>query len=101
MQRIINGKRYDTKIAEMVCDVSPNYNSTDFRYEDTQLYRTKNGRWFLAGNGGPRSRWYHDTGNGYSSGDGLVVIEASHARELLEQHDALDALEKHFAVEEA
>lgn len=102
MKRIIDGKRYDTDTAEMVCDVSSRTsNQRDFKWHDTQLYRTKNGRWFVAGEGGPMSQWFHDTGNGYSYGKGLRVIDANEARELLEQHDALDALGEYFPIEEA
>ena len=102
MKRIIDGKRYDTDTAEMICDVSSRINDQrDFKWHDTQLYRTKKGAWFVAGEGGPMSRWAHDTGDGYGYGSGLVVIEADEARELLEQHDELDALAEYFNVEDA
>ena len=57
MKQIINGKRYDTNTATMVADVSPEgFYHGDFRYEETQLYRTPRGNWFLAGWGEAMSR---------------------------------------------
>jgi hypothetical protein len=53
MRRVIDRKIYDTETAEEIADVSaPCNDSGDFAYEETHLYRTKNGRWFIAGNGG-------------------------------------------------
>lgn len=103
MKRIINGKVYNTETAVFSCGVGPGgYGRNDFRYEDTRLYRTAKGAWFLAGDGGPASRWRKLVGgNSYSGGSGLRVIEEDHARELLEQHDEIDAIEKYFTVEAA
>ena len=63
MKRIIDGKRYNTETATEICDVSaPGFYRGDFRYEDTQLYCTPRGGWFLAGEGGPMSRWARSVG---------------------------------------
>jgi hypothetical protein len=101
MKAIIDGKRYDTETATEICDVSPRgFYRGDFRYEDTQLYRTPRGNWFLAGEGGPMSRWARSVGlNGYSSGRGLRPLDADEARALLEQHRRTDDIEQYFASE--
>ena len=100
MKRIIDGKRYNSETATKVADVSPSgFSRGDFQYEDTWLYRTKAGRWFLAGNGGPMSRWAHSIGlNGYSGGEGIQVLDEDEARALLEQHGETEAIEKHFSA---
>ena len=102
MRKIVNGKKYDTDTATCVCDISPNgYSQSDFRWEDTYLYRTKNGNWFIAGEGGPMTRWMHQVGNSYCYGEGLKPVEADYARELLEQFGSAEKMEKYFQVEEA
>jgi len=106
MMRIIDGKRYNTDTAVKVADVgSPGMTSrSDHTYEDTYLYRTKKGAWFLSGEGGPRSRWGRSVGNStIASGSGLQPITPDEARELLEQHDETDAIERWFSdvVEDA
>ena len=60
MREVINGKVYDTKTAQQVCDITPLglvNGRRDFTWEDTRLYRTAKGAFFIAGEGGPRSRW--------------------------------------------
>lgn len=104
MKRIINGKRYDTETAEIVADVGSHGTSfSDFAHHDTQLYRTKRGNWFVAGEGGPLSQWSRSVGNGYSGGSGIHVLSADEARALLEQHHETEALEQYFGsvVEDA
>ena len=100
MKRIIDGKRYNTETATEVADVSPRgFYRGDFRWEDTDLYRTKNGRWFLAGEGGPMSRWARSAGlNSYSGGEGIHVLDADEARALLEQHGETEEIEKYFSA---
>lgn len=103
MKRIINGKRYDTATAIMVCDVSPRgFYGNDFRREDTGLYRTPKGSWFLAGEGGPLSRWATPVGlHGATCGIGIRAIDDETARELLERHGDPEDVEKYFATEDA
>jgi len=99
MRAIINGKRYDTATAELVADISPaGYGRSDFHYEDTGLYRTPRGNWFLAGEGGAMSRWSRPVGqNGYAGGDGVQAVSPGEARRLLEIHQKMKALEQYFA----
>jgi hypothetical protein len=87
MRKIIAGKVYDTDTAELICDISGNISDrSNFGFDDTGLYRTPNGRFFVAGHGGPRSRWAQSTGqNSWSGGSGLKPIETTDARELAEQ----------------
>lgn len=92
MERVIDGKRYNTATATEICDVSGHRNGmsrSDFNYEDTRLYRTKRGRFFVAGEGGAMSRWSQPYGNnGMSSGEGLEPIDEAEARRLVERHAA-------------
>ena len=103
MRKVIDGKRYDTETAEQVCDVSGPHSCDrgNFRWDDTYLYRTPRGRWFLAGRGGPMSRWASYNCNTYGSGSGLNAIDADEAREFVERYGTVEDSEKYFTVEEA
>ena len=92
MRKIINGKVYDTATAQEICNISPSgYSRSDFGWEDTTLYQTKKCAFFIAGEGGPNSRWaHHFPGGGRSDGNGLELIDASHAKSLVEQHASED-----------
>lgn len=97
MKQIIGGVRYDTDTAQYVADVSPRgYARGDFAHEDTNLYRAGDD-WFLAGRGGPSSRWAQPFGaGGWTDGEGIRPIAADEARELLERFCWTDELEEHF-----
>lgn len=103
MKRIIDGKIYDTETATEICDISPSgMSSGDFRWEDTRLYRTKKGAFFLAGEGGPMSRWAKSYGqNGSTSGYGIVRLSMQEARDFAERHAEVETVAKYFPVEEA
>jgi hypothetical protein len=101
MKKIIDGKRYDTDTATLVCDCSPRgFYRNDFRYEDTQLYRTPRGGWFVAGEGGPLTRWARSAGqNSWTGGCGIQPLDDDEARDILEQYGDTDDVEKYFASE--
>jgi hypothetical protein len=88
MKKVIDGRIYDTQTAELLCDVSPGgFSRSDFKWEDTALYRTKSGAFFLAGEGGAASRWRKRYGDsGWAPGDGIELIGASEAKRVVEEH---------------
>lgn len=88
MRRIINGKVYDTATADLVCDVTPPgaaQSRTDFHYENTSLYRSPRGQFFLAGEGGARSRWATKVDGGSSDGAGIELVEPEDAQRMAER----------------
>jgi hypothetical protein len=87
MRKIIGGKLYDTETATKVCAVSPpGLSQGDFRFEDTWLFRSPRGAFFISGQGGPYSRWARPDGeNGVRSGEGLQLMSEAEARGLCEQ----------------
>jgi hypothetical protein len=102
MQKVINGKRYNTETAEEVCSWSDGQGKGDFNWHETSLYRTAKGAWFVAGEGGPMSQWRRSTGqNSWGGGDGLNPIDHDEARMLLEEHGTAEQCAEYFAVEEA
>jgi hypothetical protein len=103
MIRIVNGKRYNTETATHLCNISRGgYSRSDFSYDDTDLYVTKHGNFFIAGEGGAKSRWAQSVGqNSWSGGSGLRPIAKDDARNLLEQYGTPEQVEEHFPVEDA
>lgn len=103
IKRVIDGKVYDTETAEQICDCgSHGYSSRDFKWHDTYLYRTKNGAFFLAGEGGPMTMWAQQSGNGVGYGEGIRALSEAEAREYAERAE-MDPGEmaKYFKIEEA
>lgn len=104
MKRVIDGKVYNTAMAEEICDLPCHHYPGDFQYHETTLYRTPKGAYFIAGKGGPMSLWAEPCGNnGWGGGSGLRVVSQEEARSYAEAA-GLDpeAMEKAgFLLEEA
>lgn len=100
ISKVIGGLRYDTETATQICNYAKG-DWGDFEYERTGLFRTKRGRYFLAGTGGPMSRWVRYLSNGQIGGEGLEPISAAEARTFAEQNADADTVEVFFDVEEA
>jgi hypothetical protein len=102
MKRIIQGKIYNTYTATFIGN-RQHHNQGDFHYEDTDLYRTPKGAFFVQGAGGAYSRWSRPCGsNGISGGSGIQAMTATEALEWCEDAgiDA-DVIAQYFSVEEA
>lgn len=100
ISKVAGGLRYDTAKAEVVCRHERGF-PRDSQYEDTTLYRTSGGRFFLAGQGGARSRWAKRVSGGLTNGEGLTPVTVEEAREFAEQHAEADTVEEFFVVEDA
>jgi hypothetical protein len=99
MKSIINGLRYNT--ANAIEIGSADYgNWGDFARWEACLYKTpRSGRYFLAGSGGPMTRWARrNDANTYGSGSGIIPFDdVEDAREWAEQHLTTDEVEAGFA----
>ncbi len=90
MKQIINGKLYNTETAEKLGSDSYGYGS-DFHHWQEALYRTKGGTYFIAGEGGPLSRYARSCGqNETSGGEGIRPLTEAEAREWMEEHCTTD-----------
>lgn len=102
MKRIINGKKYDTETATMIHEWDNGHYTGDFEHCEEALYRTRKGAYFLAGSGGPMSKYAESRGNETSGGEAITPITETEAREWLEEHDGADEIEATFGeVDEA
>jgi hypothetical protein len=102
MKQVIEGKTYNTETATCLAEASSNCSTRDYNFWKETLYRTKNGAYFIAGEGGPMSSWSRSTGqNEWSGGSGIRVLTEAEAREWVERY-ANDEYEEIFgAAEEA
>jgi hypothetical protein len=104
MRNIINRKIYDTETAELIFDTSNRNGVSDFGFERSGLYRTTRGAWFLAGNGGPMSRFSRTLSDrSRTEGSGCIPLTPADALSELERHNAAEEIDCHLStlVEEA
>lgn len=98
MKAIIQGKRYDTDIAIEIGSASNNLSTRDFSHWSATLYRTPiANRFFLAGEGGPMSRWARPSGNMRTGGEGIIALDREEALAWAEQHLDAETVEAHFS----
>ncbi len=105
MKATINGLRYDTSKAVLIGEASYDGSITDFEWWEAGLYRTpRSGRYFLAGRGGPMTRWATSAGpQRWTGGSGIKPLADADAVEWAEQHLTTEEVEKGFVelVEDA
>ncbi|MDX9897029.1 MAG: hypothetical protein RBS34_16380 [Desulfofustis sp.] len=97
MRRIIEGKRYDTDKAIAIGSASHSHPG-DFNWWEATLYKTpRSGAFFLAGKGGPMSRYSRTIGqNEWSGGERIDPLTRKEALEWAEQYLDADEIEEHF-----
>lgn len=101
MNKVINGKRYDTETAELVGEYANTYNYSDWSYKCEELYRKKTGEFFLYGEGGPRSEYAVSSGNnGWSGSSKIMPLTVEEAKAWAEEYLNADDYEKYFELEE-
>ena len=89
MKRIIQNKVYDTEKAQHLGTWDNGHYTSDFAYCSEDLYRKKNGEFFLYGEGGPLTRYAKHYGNDVGYGKRITPLTYDEAQEWAENH--LDA----------
>jgi hypothetical protein len=79
MTKVINGKTYRSHTAQLIVTLPSPFPKTDNKWHETQLYRNQRGAYFLAGEGGSRSRWAKNTPGGAIPGEGIEPISKDDA----------------------
>lgn len=99
MKSIINGLRYNTENAMLIGEASSDLSITNFAWWKASLYCTpRSRRFFLAGRGGPMTRWIRaGNGNMRTGGDGIIPLDHEEALEWAEQHLTHAEIEAGFA----
>jgi len=86
MQKIVNGKKYDTETA---VQITTNWNgraNSDFGYCYEILYRTTKGNYFIWGEGGASSKYSEAHGNMRGPGETIIPVSESEARVFCEKN---------------
>jgi hypothetical protein len=95
MRQVIGGKAYDTKTADELASATAGLSTSDPKHWFEKLYRTKEGAYFLAGQGGPMTRWVRPAVGGTTSGGtGIRVLAEKDAQAWVERY----ANEKYKAI---
>jgi predicted DNA binding CopG/RHH family protein len=89
MRQVIDGVPYDTRRAIPVAQVSNNPLDQEAGWLATLYYAPFGGRWFLSGEGGPRTEF---------AGARIVPVTPARARQLLEDARQTTALEEFAEV---
>ena len=84
MKKLVHGKIYNTETATKIGGTGSEAGVGDFRWEHSALYRTQRGNWFVAGEGGPMTRFARKDGDGSSYGSGSGVIPLTPEEALIE-----------------
>lgn len=101
MNKIINGKRYNTESAKKLA-VYSHGSRNDFGFYTETLYRKNTGELFLHGEGYAASKYAEVAGrNEWKPGEKIIPLDESAARKWAEQNLTGDEYEKIFgAVQE-
>lgn len=87
MRIVINGLAYDTSEAELLAKSSFGDGSEDPAHFFESLYKTREGRYFIAGSGGENSRWRQKISPAkWVGGSGIKAITETEARQWVEDH---------------
>ena len=90
MRQIINGKLYDTDTADE-CGYWYYGRPGDFFYEDETLYRKATGEFFIAGKGGPKTKYsIQIETNCWSGGKRIIPLTVDEAKVWVEEHAEVD-----------
>jgi len=84
MKRVIDGFRYDTEKAQEMLRVSEG-NAGDFSACEYGIFRTPRGHWFIAGSGGPMTRFAQPvSGNSWQGGEKIIPLAPVALLDLIE-----------------
>jgi hypothetical protein len=98
MQDLIDGKLYDTDTAAEIASYSTGGSTLDFGYYQESLYRTENGRWFLAGEGHAKTHYGSTTSDGMRGwGSAIHALSKEQAFQWCQRKGKVDVAREHFA----
>lgn len=80
MNKVINGKKYNTDTAKMLAQIDNRLLPNDFGYESETLYLTKSGNYFLHGKGHAKSKYGEWHGNNRGWGEKIIPLSDEAAK---------------------
>ena len=96
MKKIINRSVYSTDTATKLGDHWSGHPNNDFNYLLEALYRTKAGKYFLYGQGGPMTCYAEFHGNSRGFGEKIIPLTLDEAKNWAEENLDGDDYEKIF-----
>ena len=99
MKKIINGSKFDTETAKMIA-VNSYGQVGDFSHWEEELYRTKSGKFFLYGVGGPNSKYGVWEGNEGYGDEKIMPMSEDEAKTWAKNALNGDEYEKAFGTVE-
>jgi len=99
MEKLIDGKLYSTDNAQLITSTYPNgtQDRSNFRFLKESLYVTENGAYFIAGEGGPRTKYSQPAATGGTTGgEDIRVLSEDDAFEWCQRHDKVATAREHF-----
>jgi hypothetical protein len=87
MYKVIHGKKYNTDTAKLLGTWRAEVSSTDYKYFEEYLYRTKSGNFFIYGEGGPDSPYRQQVEyNTWKGSESIIPISFEQAKIWAEEH---------------
>lgn len=97
MEKIINGRRYDTNTAKKVAEYDGGGARNDFSYYHEDLYQKRTGEFFIYGWGNAGSPYSEEVVlNEWSSGEKITPLTIDDAKEWTERTQDADTYESIF-----
>lgn len=91
MKKRIDGRIYNTETATLIAEHNNGKARNDLAFQEEQLYRKKNGEFFIYGCGNANSWYAQPTKDGwYRSGEQIVPIDAESAERWGRKHMTTD-----------
>lgn len=102
MKAVINGLRYDTEKSVLIGSTTFGAKGSYDRIEESLHKTPRAGRFFLAGVGGPKTRYARRVEtNAWTGGSKIIPLTFEEAREWAEANLPVSVVEDHFPTEEA
>lgn len=99
MQKIINKKMYNTETAMEIADIWNGLSRSDFRHKLETLYLTKNGEWFIHGDGGAMTKYSRFYGGANHRGEDITPFTPAEAYKWLESNSKTEVILNYFSNE--
>lgn len=101
MRQIINGRMYNTATSKLVGRYDNKLGRNDFGYVREELYKKRNGEYFIYGEGGAASRYAVSAGqNCWCGGEKIIPLTEKEARDWTENFLDVDDYIKEFGEPE-
>ena len=100
MEKIINGKRYNTETALKIYEYVSDYSRNDFNFYKETLYKKRTGEYFLFGEGGGLSPYAKESYGSYTYGYDIRPLSFKEAQKWAKTHMEVEEYDNIFLIKE-